>query len=129
MVRLGQLRQPPLKDGAVAPQGIRAAQQRREELKLHRQHGLVPECLIHGQPFAQRQGQLQNSEYEVADYPARGGSGGRRRDGRVVTSGGRAAGRSSRAASASRTAVSSWVSRSAAQSAGLISTSTSGSTP
>jgi hypothetical protein len=59
----------------------------------------------------------------------RGGSGGRRLDGLVRVSGGRTAGRCSRASSASLTAVSSWVSRSAAQSSGDMMTSTSGSTP
>ena len=60
---------------------------------------------------------------------ARGGSGGRRLEGLVRGSGGRTAGRWRRASSARLTAVSSWVSRPAAQSSGDMMTSTSGSTP
>jgi hypothetical protein len=60
---------------------------------------------------------------------ARGGSDGRCLDGLVLVSGGRTAGRCCRASSASLTAVSSWVSRPAAQSSGDMMTSTSGSTP
>src|SRR5207344_1606891 len=63
----------------------------------------------------------------VKPLQTRGGSGGRRLDGLVRASGGRTAGRSCRASSASLTAVSSWVSRSAAQSSGDMMTSTSGS--
>lgn len=62
-------------------------------------------------------------------WVGRGGSTGGVRDGRVVGSGGVAAGRVSNASRASRTAVSSCGSAPAAQSCGATGTSTSGSTP
>src|SRR5215475_14052958 len=62
-------------------------------------------------------------------WSGRGGSGGRRLEGRAEMSGGRAAGLARSASTASRTAVASWGSRPSAQSAGEMTTSTSGSTP
>ena len=59
----------------------------------------------------------------------RGGRSGRRREGRVAGSGGRTAGRAASDSSARSTARSSWGSRPATQSCGVITTSTSGSTP
>jgi Methyltransferase domain len=61
--------------------------------------------------------------------PGRGGRAGRRREGRSAVEGGAAAGVACSASVASRIAVSSWVSVPAAQSSGVIRTSTSGSTP
>src|SRR5271165_4437749 len=61
--------------------------------------------------------------------PSRGGSGGRALDGPVAGSAGTLGACFSSASSARRTAVSSCGSRPAAQSSGVISTSTSGSTP
>jgi hypothetical protein len=69
------------------------------------------------------------TEYDRGLVHGRGGSSRRTRLGRVDSDGGRAAGRSSSAASAMSTARSSCGSRPATQSCGLITTSTSGSTP